>query len=218
MKIKFMPIDVECDVDPSKSLLEIAKSAGLKIKSICNGVPSCAECRVRIIAGDNSIPEPSKAELSLIGTSYFLDGRRLSCQVRCFGSVTVDLTEQLNKVDTQKKVRGFKQKDQKEISAVQDTMILNAVEAPTPRPADQQPKPQHHKPQNQKPNNQNNQQKQPQNQGRPGQNQRPNPNSNQRNGPQSNQGSGAKPNSNSNTNRTNTQPGDASVGDTKKPI
>lgn len=129
MKIKFMPMNVECDVDPSKSLLEIAKANGLKIKSICNGVPSCAECRVRITSGDNSIPEPSKAELSLIGTSYFLDGRRLSCQVRCFGPVTVDLTEQLNKVDTQKKVRGFKQKDQKEISAVQDTMILSPVEA-----------------------------------------------------------------------------------------
>ncbi|MBC7464454.1 MAG: 2Fe-2S iron-sulfur cluster binding domain-containing protein [Bdellovibrio sp.] len=129
MKIKFMPMNVECDVDPSKSLLQIAKENGLKIKSICNGVPSCAECRVRITSGDNSIPEPSKAELSLIGTSYFLDGRRLSCQVRCFGPVTVDLTEQLNKVDTQKKVRGFKQKDQKEISAVQDTMILSPVEA-----------------------------------------------------------------------------------------
>ena len=54
----------------------------------------------------------------------YLDGRRLSCQVRCFGSVTVDLTEQINKVDTQKKVRGFKSKDTRELSAVQDTMIL----------------------------------------------------------------------------------------------
>ena len=132
MKIKFMPQNVECDVDPSKSLLQIAKENGLKIKSICNGVPACAECRVKIIAGDNSIPEPSKAELNLIGSSYYLDGRRLSCQVRCFGPVTVDLTEQVNKVDTQKKVRGFKQKDQKELSAVQDTMILNKVE---PAPA-----------------------------------------------------------------------------------
>lgn len=133
MKIKFMPQNVECDVDPSKSLLQIAKANGLKIKSICNGVPSCAECRVRITAGENSIPEPGKAELSLIGTSYYLDGRRLSCQVRCFGPATVDLTEQVGKVDTQKKVRGFKQKDQKELSAVQDTMILNKVSAPQPK-------------------------------------------------------------------------------------
>ncbi len=124
MKIKFMPQNIEVDVDPSKSLLKIATENGIKIKSICGGIASCAECRVKIIEGDNSIPEPGKAELNLIGTSYYLDGRRLACQVRCFGSVTVDLTEQINKVDTQKKVKGFKQRDTKDISAVQDTMIL----------------------------------------------------------------------------------------------
>jgi 2Fe-2S ferredoxin len=124
MKIKFMPQNVEADVDPSKSLMQIATEHGLKIKSICGGIASCSECRVKIIEGENSIPEPSKAEINLIGTSYYIDGRRLSCQVRCFGSVTVDLTEQLSKVDTQKKVRGFKQKDSKELSAVHDTMIL----------------------------------------------------------------------------------------------
>lgn len=186
-----MPMNVECDVDPSKSLLEIAKANGLKIKSICNGVPSCAECRVRILAGDNSIPEPSKAELSLIGTSYFLDGRRLSCQVRCFGPVTVDLTEQLNKVDTQKKVRGFKQKDQKEISAVQDTMILNVVEAiPAAKSSEpnqqqqpnkpQQPKQQgqqQHRPPN---NNQNKNNNQNQQQGKKPQHSNQNQNQNQR--------------------------------------
>lgn len=124
MKIKFIPQNVEVDVDPSKTLLQLATQNGLKIKSICGGVASCAECRVIIKEGENSIPEPGKAELNLIGTSYYIDGRRLSCQVRCFGAVTVDLTEQLNKADTQKKVRGFKQKDPKELSAVQDTMIL----------------------------------------------------------------------------------------------
>ncbi len=124
MKIKFMPQNIEVDVDPSKSLLKIATEAGLKIKSICGGIASCGECRVKIIEGDNSIPEPGKPELNMIGSSYYLDGRRLSCQVRCFGSVTVDLTEQINKVDTQKKVRGFRSKDTRELSAVQDTMIL----------------------------------------------------------------------------------------------
>ncbi|AGH95915.1 2Fe-2S iron-sulfur cluster-binding protein [Pseudobdellovibrio exovorus] len=124
MKIKFIPQNVEVDVDPSKTLMQLATEAGLKIKSICGGIASCSECRVRIVEGENSIPEPSKAELNLIGSSYYLDGRRLSCQVRCFGSVTVDLTEQINKVDSQKKVRGFKQRDPKELSAVQDTMIL----------------------------------------------------------------------------------------------
>ena len=130
MKIKFIPQNIEVDVDPSKSLLQIATENGLKIKSICGGLATCAECRVKIVEGDNSIPEPSKLELNMIGTSYYIDGRRLSCQVHCFGSVTVDLTEQLNKVDTQKKVRGFKQRDPKELSAVHDTMILSKKTPP----------------------------------------------------------------------------------------
>lgn len=124
MKIKFIPQNVEVDVDPSKSLMQIATENGLKIKSLCGGVATCAECRVRIIEGENSIPEPSKLELNMIGSSYYIDGRRLSCQVRCFGSVTVDLTEQLSKVDTHKKIRGFRQRDPRELSAVHDTMIL----------------------------------------------------------------------------------------------
>ena len=132
MKIKFIPQNIEVDVDPSKSLMQIARENGLKIKSICGGVATCAECRVRIVEGENSIPEPSKLEINMIGTSYYIDGRRLSCQVHCFGSVTVDLTEQLNKVDTHKKVRGFKQKDPKELSAVQDTMILSQKKPDVP--------------------------------------------------------------------------------------
>jgi 2Fe-2S ferredoxin len=125
MKIKFIPQNIEIDVDPSKTLLQLATENGLKIKSICGGVATCSECRIKIVEGENSVPEPNKNELNLIGSSYFIDGRRLACQVRCFGSVTVDMTEQLNKVDTQKKVKGFKQKDPKELSAVQDTMILS---------------------------------------------------------------------------------------------
>ncbi len=132
MKIKFMPQNIEVDVDPSKSLMKIATENGLKIKSICGGVATCAECRVRIVEGENSIPEPSKLELNMIGTSYYIDGRRLSCQVHCFGSVTVDLTEQVNKVDTHKKVRGFKQRDPRELSAVHDTMILTQKKPETP--------------------------------------------------------------------------------------
>jgi len=124
MRIKFLPSGVEIPVDPQKSLLQLATENNIKIKSICNGVPSCSECRVKVVEGMDSIPEPNKAELNLIGSSYHLDGRRLSCQVRCFGSITVDLTEQLNKSDSQKKIKGIKVKDQKDIHAKQDTMIL----------------------------------------------------------------------------------------------
>jgi ferredoxin len=128
MKIKFLPQNIEVEGSPNKSLLQIATENQLEIRSICKGVPSCAECRVRIAEGDNNVLPPGKAELGLIGTSYFIDNRRLSCQVRCFGSITVDLTEQLNKIDTQKKIKGVKTKDQKDMHAKQDTLILSDEE------------------------------------------------------------------------------------------
>lgn len=124
MTIKFLPQNIEVPVTPDKSLLQIALENNVKIKTICNGKPSCSECRVKIVEGMNNVPPPNKEELNLIGTSYYLDGRRLSCQVRCFGSITVDLTEQLNKSETSKKIKGIKTKDQKDIHAKQDTLIL----------------------------------------------------------------------------------------------
>lgn len=126
MKIKFLPQNIEVEGSPDKTLLKIATENGLEIRSICKGVPSCAECRVKITEGESNILPPGKAELSLIGTSHFIDGRRLSCQVRCFGDVTVDLTEQVERSENQvKKIRGFRTSKQQESHAVNDTMLLS---------------------------------------------------------------------------------------------
>lgn len=125
MKIKFLPQNVEVEATPDKSLLQIATENHLEIRSICKGVPSCAECRVRITEGEANVLPPTKAELSLIGTNHFIDGRRLSCQVRCYGNVTVDLTEQVERAENQtKKIRGFRSNKHVESKAVNDTMLL----------------------------------------------------------------------------------------------
>lgn len=126
-KIKILPQGIELEVNPNKSLLQICNENQVEIKSVCKGVPSCAECRINITQGEYNVTQPTKAELSLIGTSWYLDGRRLSCQVRCFGDVTVDLTDQLERAETQtKKVRGFRSQSGKtqESHAKQGTLIL----------------------------------------------------------------------------------------------
>ncbi len=129
MKIKFMPQNLVVDATPDKSLLKIATENKIEIRSICKGVPSCAECRVKIVEGEGHVLPPTKAELNLIGTNYFIDGRRLSCQVRCYGDVTVDLSEQLDRSDNQnKKIRGFRTAKNVESQAVNDTLLLNEKE------------------------------------------------------------------------------------------
>lgn len=99
MKVKFVPNNVECEIKPNESVLHVAHNNGIHIKSVCKGVPSCTECRIRVIDGEYNILQPSAKEVSLIGNTFHLDGRRLSCQLKCFGDITVDLTEQVEKAD-----------------------------------------------------------------------------------------------------------------------
>lgn len=97
MKVKFLPQDVEFEIPPGQSLMAFAQEKGIPIRSTCNGMPSCAECRVRIVDGESNVSPPSRKELSLIGTGYYIDQRRLSCQVLCFGDIVVDTSEQIEK-------------------------------------------------------------------------------------------------------------------------
>lgn len=136
MKVKFVPTGQEIEADPNKSLLQLCVENQIEIKSICKGVPSCAECRIRVVEGEHNIVPPSKAEMSLIGTNYFIDQRRLACQVHCYGDITVDLTEQIERSEIQsKKVRGFRAPGQKgsnvETQAKQGIMVLEETPVPS---------------------------------------------------------------------------------------
>ncbi len=97
MKVKFVPQNVEFEIKPGESVMHVAQDHGLYIKSVCKGVPSCAECRVRVVDGEHHVLPPGSEELSLIGTGHFIDHRRLSCQLKCFGDISVDMTEQIQK-------------------------------------------------------------------------------------------------------------------------
>jgi len=96
-KVKFVPQNVEFELEPNETVLELSRRAGVTIKSVCNGVPSCAECRVRVIEGTHNLLPPSFKEKNLIGTAYFVDGSRLSCQLKPLGDITVSLEEQIAK-------------------------------------------------------------------------------------------------------------------------
>lgn len=140
MKVTFLPQNIQIEVTPDKSLLQIATENKIEIRSLCKGVPSCAECRIKIVHGEDNVLAPTKAEIGLIGTTYTIDGRRLSCQVHCFGDITVDMAEQIERQETQrKKIRGYRSDKNLESKAVVDTMLLNEkIEAPQksgqPRP------------------------------------------------------------------------------------
>lgn len=97
MKVKFVPQNLEFEIKQGQSVMDCAHEHGVEIRSTCNGLPSCAECRVKVVDGEWNLNPPSRKELSLIGTGFYIDQRRLSCQMLCFGDVTVDLQEQVEK-------------------------------------------------------------------------------------------------------------------------
>ena len=107
MKVKFMPMDIELDITQDQSIMDLAHENDIHISSVCNGMPSCAECRIRVVDGEHNIVPPGAKELGLIGTGHFIDQRRLSCQCLCFGDVTVDLTEQMEKASEAKVNKKF---------------------------------------------------------------------------------------------------------------
>ena len=127
MKIKVLPNQIEIENDSNKSLLQLCHENGVHINSLCKGQPKCAECRIKIVQGENNVLPPNGTELSLLGNNYYIDGRRLSCQVRAFGDLTIDVSEQVEREqNAHKKVRGFRSKDKQHQShAVLDTLMLH---------------------------------------------------------------------------------------------
>lgn len=125
MKIKFVPQNIEIEIAQGQTVMDAAHKNGVVIRSTCNGMPSCAECRVRVTDGDWNCNPPSRKELSLIGTGYYIDQRRLSCQLLCFGDVTIDTTEQIEKSSEGPVTKKFLTKVHK--SSAQESHSLGGV-------------------------------------------------------------------------------------------
>ena len=114
MKLKFIPQNIELDVEPDKTVLEISRELGLRIQSSCNGMCNCGDCRVFVKEGETNLLLPSAKELKLIGQGHYIDQRRLACQLYCFGDVVIDLSEQEERANQGKISQQFLKRAQKE--------------------------------------------------------------------------------------------------------
>ena len=117
MKLKFIPQNIEVDVDPNKTVLEISRELGLNVQSSCNGMCSCGDCRVFVKEGELNLLWPTAKELKLIGQGHYIDQRRLACQLYCFGDVTIDLSEQEERSNQGKISQQFLKRAQKNSAA-----------------------------------------------------------------------------------------------------
>jgi len=131
MKVKFLPSDEEHEIEPNETILHLAQREGLHIQSVCKGLPSCAECKIQVVEGEHHVLPPSSKELQLIGTAHYVDMSRLACQLRCFGDVTVDLSQQIAKEErvSKKPHDRMARKDGQDSKAVLGGILDNVVAA-----------------------------------------------------------------------------------------
>ena len=129
MKVKFGPDGEEHEIEFNETILHLAQRKDIHIQSVCKGLPSCAECKIRILEGEHHVLPPSSKEIALIGTAHYVDMSRLACQLRCFGDVTVDLSEQVEKqarMSSKAKDRG--RRDGKDSRAVLGSIVSEAAD------------------------------------------------------------------------------------------
>lgn len=79
IRIKFDPDSVEIQTRPGETLLDYAKTHGVRIASACGGRGICKSCVVHVIDGE--IPEASKGDQQFFSGAKLAKGWRRACQI-----------------------------------------------------------------------------------------------------------------------------------------
>jgi uncharacterized 2Fe-2S/4Fe-4S cluster protein (DUF4445 family) len=87
--IDFEPLGRHYEAQAGQTLLEIAQAAGVGLASICGGLGTCEECRLRLVSG-KLIP-PTLVEQASLSKEDLATGFRLACQAEPLSDVKLDI-------------------------------------------------------------------------------------------------------------------------------
>ncbi len=76
-QIEFEPVGRRGACQADGSLLDAARQLGVDLISLCGGVGVCQRCKVQVLAGQ--VSEPNPVEREALSQSEFEDGHRLAC-------------------------------------------------------------------------------------------------------------------------------------------
>ena len=89
-KVKFLPQDVEIEVEEGKTLLDAALDNNIRIDHNCGGNCACSTCHVIIEEGFDSLGEISEDEEDMLDEAESLtDTSRLACQCKVVQDLVV---------------------------------------------------------------------------------------------------------------------------------
>ncbi len=87
--IDFEPLGRRTQTRSGQTLLEAAQSAGVGLASVCGGVGTCEECRVRLASG--RLTPPTLVEQAVMTPAELTAGFRLACQAEPLSDVKLDI-------------------------------------------------------------------------------------------------------------------------------
>lgn len=87
--IDFEPLGRRGTANPGQTLLEAAQTAGVGLASVCGGVGTCEECRLRLVNG--RLTPPTLIEQAVLSREDLAAGFRLACQAEPLGDVKLDI-------------------------------------------------------------------------------------------------------------------------------
>ncbi len=87
--IDFEPLGRRTQARSGQTLLEAAQSAGVGLASVCGGVGTCEECRVRLASG--RLTPPTLVEQAVLTRAELASGFRLACQAEPLSDVKLDI-------------------------------------------------------------------------------------------------------------------------------
>ena len=85
-KVKFMPFDMNTDVEPDSTILDAIRKSNLPLKTTCGGKGTCGDCIVQILSGSYQCKASAALSQQLISERYAL---------ACLTKITDHLTIQL---------------------------------------------------------------------------------------------------------------------------
>ena len=83
------PLGVRIRCEEGETVFAAARRANVPIPTACVGRANCGLCRVKVLAGEESLSPINSDEKRHLGNTYFLTKLRLSCQAEVRGDVTL---------------------------------------------------------------------------------------------------------------------------------
>lgn len=104
--VLFEPEGRRIEAEVGDSLLEVAYSAGIGIRSDCGGKGLCGKCRV-IVQDKSAVSEPTEAEMKHLSSKELAAGYRLACSTLLKHSTKVMILEESRVLARKIQVWGF---------------------------------------------------------------------------------------------------------------